>query len=255
MRVLDEILTWCEASISEEDADIRPYIDEKKIDLQREYQRLNKKLFDNKLGIYPIKWNRKKTSGALVKKHVVTRGKTLVSVSVLGLEVSSFYSQSLDQLRDRLAHEMIHVKLLEQGLDVKHGAQFKAEVKRVNRLGMHVTLTEAPLAQGMKVKNRKTYGVFLPNYAREYGFVVPEKRIADWKKELVQASSNYRLPPSAAWDVYTSDLEWLVHYPNPKKGRKQPKIPRQYKMNPEQFAELLSVGKKVGTVKAVPRKD
>lgn len=106
------------------------------LDLQAEYRRLNQRLFDGKLGTYPMRWNSKKAVlarviGSGIKDRPETR-------KVKVVEFSKLFELTYRQFLDRLAHEMIHVFVIESGKNDfggMHGYMFQREMKRINTLG------------------------------------------------------------------------------------------------------------------------
>ena len=160
MRI-SELLDWLGNAmfLYEENALSDAPLDPKRVDLLKEYGKLNKKLFGDKLGVYPMKWNRRKGAGALVKwsweggrvqrRYGRERGDRKrrvegAKVFINSVEVSTYYQSTIIGFYSRLAHEMIHVFLLEQGIDDGHGRLFKQEMRRINamNLGFDIKISE-----------------------------------------------------------------------------------------------------------------
>lgn len=255
------ILEWLSSSISEDEAsrleELREssgeeYLDPKKVDLIKVYHKLNKMLFDGKLGIYPMKWNRRKSSGALVKfskkegikvgvdivhtkeelKAALTRqnfakgekATKFTEIKILSIEVSTHTIFTMQALENRLAHEMIHVMHLEKGLDYGHNRHFISEMKRINSMGkgITVTITEAGDAKGVAYKGNKRFGVFIFKSGGQTGvYVVPEKNMDAFADGMVLLFPKYRFPTGRRYDVYISDVSELQGYPNPRAKMKK----------------------------------
>lgn len=241
------ILEWCEASMLTE-GDTTDYIDEKKIDLVGEYQKLNKLLFDGRLGAYPMKWNRRKSMAAFVKfKRVKSPSQRQVEIKILNIEVSAFYLQSYEAFRNRLAHEMIHVYWLEKNIVDNHGPGFKAETRRVNSRGFHVTAIEKPEEAGVAFRGGKRFGVIMPIYSTGIT-VVPEKKVDEWIESMVMAFPLYKFPPNAKFLVMMHDGSWLQEYPNPRVSKSKPKVPQRYGIHKDKRAELMKDGVPYGVI-------
>ena|ERR1035437_3106458 len=112
------------------------------INLQQEYDKLNRQLFNNESPKLPLEWsNRKVALGhvrSLVNRH--TGEQKLVS-----LAMSAFYKTSYRQFKNTLAHEMIHVKIIASGkhdYGGKHGYLFIDEARRINGMGLGYNITE-----------------------------------------------------------------------------------------------------------------
>ena len=55
--------------------------------------------------------------------------------------MSQFIHVSYKVFKDTLAHEMIHVKLMQNGIDDGHGWRFQQEMRRINNLGLGFNVT------------------------------------------------------------------------------------------------------------------
>ena len=111
-------------------------VDFSKIDLNSEYDKYNKLLFDNELPRVPMRWSNRKTSLGHVN---YSRNNFTGEIIINHLAMSGFYSIPYSNFKSTLAHEMIHVKLLTTGEDDrwdKHGHNFMAEAKRINNMGL-----------------------------------------------------------------------------------------------------------------------
>ena len=212
---MNELLRWLEESAELPDVPIDP----KRIDLQREYAKLNKKFFDGKLGMYPMKWNRRKTAGALVKWTRQRNADRSITCTITSIEVSTYYQSTILRFVARLVHEMIHVFLLEQNIDDGHGRLFKAEMNRINRMnpGFEVKLREdaTNFAMTAKAKGKKVRrGVLL--YDGGDGIVVfGPKHFADTLYELVSFPDRFLQAHKFEW--YWVDDPEFARYPAKRK--------------------------------------
>ena len=112
------------------------------INLQLEYDKLNRQLFNNELPKLPLEWGNRKGSLGHVRyfdnRH--TGEQRLISLSM-----SAFFKTSYRQFKNTLAHEMIHVKIISSGkhdYGGKHGYLFDAEANKINRMGLGYNITE-----------------------------------------------------------------------------------------------------------------
>ena len=205
MPSMRDLLFWLESSISlSEEAAVQSYIDPKMIDMYDEYHRLNKKLYDGKLGTYPMKWNRTKGAGALVKGQKVGK-----EMKVTSIEVSTFYAQTLQGFRDRLAHEMIHVYFYEKNMDVNHTRPFVQEMNRINRMNAGVTVT---LREDTRTDN---IGGYIGKGKKMGVLVQPDNKgiMVVTEKDLPQIIYNISVGGASmkriGFDVFTSELPFL----------------------------------------------
>ena len=170
------------ALLLREDYEDHELVDPDTLDLVGEYRRLNQKLFDGKLGTYPMKWNTRKNSLA----RVISTGdrKQPGTHSVKVIEFSKLFELTYRQFLDRLAHEMIHVKRAESGhadIGGDHGVLFKAEMNRINQLGFNVTTSEL-LPPGVKLrsgKNKTLVAVLLQQPGKRTALITTQK---NWEK-------------------------------------------------------------------------
>lgn len=116
-------------------------VDFRKIDLNREYDKYNKLLFNNELPRVPMRWSNRKTSLGHVK---YLRNNNTGEIKIEHLAMSGFFSIPYSNFKSTLAHEMIHVKLLTTGKDDrwdKHGHNFMAEANRINDMGLGFSIS------------------------------------------------------------------------------------------------------------------
>jgi hypothetical protein len=108
-------------------------VDRSNIDLQYEYDKLNRELFDGSLPRVPLKWdNSKRKLGVVNSRYNRYTGEK--KVNFLGM--SAFYKITYRKFKDTLAHEMIHVKQVIFGDGGDHGHSFHTEMRRINGMGL-----------------------------------------------------------------------------------------------------------------------
>lgn len=108
------------------------------IDLQHEFDKLNKLLFGGQLKYVPMKWNKRKSAHGVVRAY---RNSPFDDWRVVHLAMSQFLNITYKNFKDVLAHEMIHVKLIQQNMNVGHGWQFQKEMNRINSMGLGFDVT------------------------------------------------------------------------------------------------------------------
>lgn len=115
-------------------------INHNEIDLYDEYDKLNKLLFNGQLQAVTMIWNKRKSAHGVVRaKKEVFWGKW----EIKSLGMSQFLNITYKNFKDVLAHEMIHVYLLQQNINDGHGWRFQREMNRINGMGLgfNVTIT------------------------------------------------------------------------------------------------------------------
>jgi hypothetical protein len=115
-------------------------INPREINLQEEYDKLNKLLFSDSLSKVPLKWDTSKRRLGLVRSiHNRFTGERKVEY----LSISNFYKLSYRQFRDTLAHEMVHVWQVLRGEQGNHQWSFLSEARRINgmNLGFNINVT------------------------------------------------------------------------------------------------------------------
>lgn len=103
------------------------------IDLQVEFNILNNLLFNGTLKPIPMVWKNTKSKGGSVNYSYDSLTKEIIFKY---LAMSKFLEIPYKTFKDILAHEMIHVKFVQEG-DVRegHGWKFQREMNRINNLG------------------------------------------------------------------------------------------------------------------------
>lgn len=188
--------------------------------LQKEYDRLNQRFFNNQLPKIPLKWSMSKRFGG----KVVSRGiKDDVSTWVIKhLEISLFSELDKKEFLGLLAHEMIHVYLITiqktNDYGDQHGLFFKQEMDRINKMrpGFVVPISEDITTKKVsKDVKMKKVGVVLFEISTKR--VEPEIQIyqARVMDEIVKI---YKEFPESWWKnqkiffMYSDNLE-LQKYP------------------------------------------
>lgn len=108
-------------------------VDFDEIDLQDEYDKLNGLIFGGKLQPVEMIWNTRRSAHGIVKAQ---RNRRTGEITIQSLGMSKFLDVPYKVFKDTLAHEMIHVFLLQQGINDGHGYKFKSEMSRINSLGL-----------------------------------------------------------------------------------------------------------------------
>jgi hypothetical protein len=112
------------------------------INLQQEYDKLNRQLFNNELPKIPLQWSGRKTALGHVRSLI---NKRTGEQKLVHLAMSTFYKTSYRQFKNTLAHEMIHVKIIASGkrdYGGKHGYLFNDEANRINGMNLGFKITD-----------------------------------------------------------------------------------------------------------------
>lgn len=141
-----------------------------KIDLEYEFNKLNKLLFDGKLQIVPLKWSVSKGKHGFVS---YTGSKATGRVDKInGLSMSKFFKIPYKMFKDTMAHEMIHVKNLQDDMrdgrphrrQQAHGYEFLKEADRINSMGLGFKITvtgEGEFEVSDEIKGKDIYFAIL----------------------------------------------------------------------------------------------
>jgi predicted SprT family Zn-dependent metalloprotease len=114
-------------------------VDFNEIDLQQEFSKLNKLLFNNQLQPVTMLWNTRKVAHGVVK---ATKNRVSGEIRIVSLSMSQFLKIPYKFFKDVLAHEMIHVYWLQKGrFKEQHGPLFQQEMHRINSLGHGFNVT------------------------------------------------------------------------------------------------------------------
>lgn len=119
--------------------------------LQKEYDKINKKAFDGKLPKIALRWsNSKRLGGWVHAKHNRSTGE----IRIKELVISRFFKLTREEFIGILAHEMIHVEKFAKGIVHEvggdHGVLFKKRCDQVsNMLGVPVPYSESSHSLGI----------------------------------------------------------------------------------------------------------
>lgn len=137
-NIIDEVI---KSYLNEEMSDDET-VDFTKINLQQEYDKYNSMLFNGELQKVPLRWDNSKR----VLGHVrAMRNRLTREARIQHLSMSKFYALTYKAFKSVLAHEMIHVKQLQNNetdlIFDKHGRTFMREAERINNLNMGFKIT------------------------------------------------------------------------------------------------------------------
>jgi hypothetical protein len=147
------------------------YIDYKTINLNDEFDQLNRLLFNNKIiRNIPLKFeSNKKRLGWLkynTQRYWKDESKRIFAIkkNPLSLGISNTFKQTYKTFLNTLAHEMIHLYLMQNNLDEKddHGPAFLKIANEINGkgLGFNITIKND---EGLTVKNipKQPFGIIM----------------------------------------------------------------------------------------------
>jgi hypothetical protein len=118
------------------------------IDLQHEFDKLNNMLFNGELTTIPIDWS--KTRGKYGHVRYQYNRATRMPTRINGLFITKFFKITYRKFKDILAHEMIHVKNIQDSMRNRtprykrdaHGYEFIKELNRINSMGLGFNVTD-----------------------------------------------------------------------------------------------------------------
>lgn len=109
---------------------------ETKYDLIKEFDKFNKLLFNGELKkTFPIVWSHGK-----VKKHLGMVSFYRQNNQITKFEIINSIELERNDFNDTLIHEMIHVYLIQNGLNDGHGPNFMRLARKFNAMGYHITI-------------------------------------------------------------------------------------------------------------------
>ena len=124
-------------------------------DLNAEFVKWNKKLFDNKLILnFPLRWVNSKQHIAFVdglKRRDKFRN---ITYEVTGLNMTDKFVLNQEQFSSIFIHELIHVYLMQTNVTDyggQHGLYFMKELHRINGMGYNIPVSED--AMSLKLAN------------------------------------------------------------------------------------------------------
>lgn len=163
-------------------------IDFNEIDIYHEYDKLNKLLFNGKLLKVSILLNNKKNTHGSVK---ATRNRLTDVITVHSLSMSKFLNVPYKFFKTILAHEMIHVYLLQQNINAGHDWRFIKEMDRINNMGLgfNITVTtDSSMLDNFEVSNKKNitfiYCIITVNGNKNYIAVMKENTYFDQGSQI-----------------------------------------------------------------------
>jgi hypothetical protein len=114
-------------------------IDFNEINLQHEFDKLNDLLFNGELYPIDLMWNRTRSAHGQVKAQ---KYRSTGKIVIKSLSISKFLAITYRHFKNVLAHEMIHVSLLQKNINAGHDYRFVREMDRINNmnLGFNVTI-------------------------------------------------------------------------------------------------------------------
>ena len=224
-------------------------VDQHNINLQHEYDNLNHILFNNELKKILLKWSSLKNVGAkVVSIGIKNKPETW---EIQRMEVSTFMEVTYENFINILAHEMVHVYLIQNHkaeFGGGHGLFFQQEKDKINKMGhgIHVTNTE-DITTGRISSNikGKTVGVVL--FPEKHNIqIYDEKSMPDIIKTYNDFPESWKERNKVIFIL--SDNKELMKYPI-KRGYKYGQKFFTYPIEKSLFDELHKTGKVIGEIK------
>lgn len=215
--------------------------DWERYNLQRDAEELNRKYFNNELDLnFPFKYGRFYRSYGLVKGR---KNRATGEVTVTSLEISNRYDLDRETYLGILAHELIHVKLMQNGRSVfdrnTHGPIFCSEVNKLRAKGLDVPLSEDVSKQTMDTGEqlKKPVYVIVKDgqwilVTRSYGTQADLDRFND---HMAYTSYVRKTPIKLEYYMITNPIVRNVPIARSLKTSKG----RFYKMEPEVYESLI----------------
>jgi len=194
------------------------------IDLQYEYNKLNNMLFNDELTTISMSWaNTKGKHGSVKFRATNLGGKARKVNSITGLFLSKYFKIPYKMFKDTLAHEMIHVKNLQDAMrnnrviytNEGHGSVFIREMNRINSMGLGFKISvtgEESYDVADHVKGREMYiGVVKLKGLKSGTFIVGMTPSAYAQKEQMERifSRNYS---SVEIDYYKTNNPYFLKF-------------------------------------------
>ena len=152
------------------------------IDLQHEFDKLNNMLFNGELTTVPLDWS--KTRGKYGHVRYQYNRATRMPIKINGLFITKFFKITYRKFKDILAHEMIHVKNIQDSMRNRtprykgdaHGYDFIKELNRINSMGLGFNVTDKEYDShdvSDDIKGREMYiGVLRLNGIKSGTFII-----------------------------------------------------------------------------------
>jgi len=195
------------------------------IDLQYEYDKINKLLFNGELESVPLSWNNTKGKHGLVRFRAANLGRNARKVnSITGLFLSKYFKIPYKMFKDTLAHEMIHVKNLQDAMrsskviykNEGHGVDFVREMNRINAMGLgfKISITgEESYDVSDHVKGREMYiGVLRVKGSKSGTFIVAMTPSAYAQKEQMEGIFSRANYSSVEIDYYKTNNPYFLKF-------------------------------------------
>jgi predicted SprT family Zn-dependent metalloprotease len=110
------------------------------IDLQKEFDKYNKELFNGELKPITLKWENNKNSGARVISRL---DKSTGKYNVEYLGVSEYFDYDYEIFKNIFIHELIHVYIIQNNIQEyggHHGLFFRKIMNEINKKGYNVQI-------------------------------------------------------------------------------------------------------------------
>jgi predicted SprT family Zn-dependent metalloprotease len=168
------------------------HINYKKIDLRAEFDHINTRQFDGKVKPVPLRWMNSKNTVGLMSYD---------GQNIRDIGISYYYKMSLQELRNVLAHEMIHAYLEQTGVRERdaHGPRFMRMREELNKKFPEYNIVKSENAEEFEVSSYariKEYGVVIFDEIEAISLVVvpvdliTDNNLADfivWLKKIRSA--------------------------------------------------------------------
>lgn len=199
-----------------------------KIDMGYEFDKLNQTLFGGSLQRVPLSWSNRKGNHGHVS-YRTTSDKTVLTIN--GLFLSKFFKIPYKMFKDTLAHEMIHVKNLQDDIRTNkrhyknqaHGYDFNSEMNRINSLGLGFNISvrgEESFDVSDDIKGRNVYVALIKlNGATKSGdfiAVMVPKAFSERKTTIERIFNNLIIAgkyKSVDIEYYSTNNAFFLKYP------------------------------------------
>lgn len=232
--------------------DLYESVDYKTLDLQADFDMLNKLMFDNSLKRVPLRiMNTKNVVG------LMSYDKTSGERKVKDIGISNFFKMERQEYLNVLAHEMIHLWMEQNGIYERdpHGRKFLAKVAELNAKFPEFNIKKSENAGDYNVSSEKNkeYGVVIFDEAGVYSIVVVQPSVVEDEKALddfiegIKKYASHKFVKSLNINIYKSkysDLsKWKV-----KKSLSLNSL-ALYVLTPEQASIIKSEGTEIRKIK------
>ncbi len=172
------------------------------------FHKYNALCFSNRLVLdFPLEWSSVALKKALgYVKGYVARGK------VLSLTMNNRFFLTPDEFLGVFIHEMIHVSMIQQRLDAKHGPLFIREYNRIKAMGYPVSLSDTPattLATGVVLHQRLVVVVVRPGKKTAFVSPIQIPTLRELLNFVMRLASTYRRDGATIYALASANP--LVH--------------------------------------------